>query len=212
MTLLPPDDDLDLVHTRHYETRVYHVSDQELLVRGAIADTKPPNLYVVEDPEPLEIHQMVIELRVAMPALEIREAKVLFETHPHAGCPLVAPRYQKLVGLCIARGFTHKVRELFGGPRGCTHTNALLQAMAPAVVQSMWSVSVKRDRETGRPHGTSAPEERERRVASNLDTCHIWSREGEHVAALRRGDASGFPPLPVRERLVALGRGPEDWE
>jgi len=37
--------------------------------------------------------------------------------------------------LSIARGFTHKVRGLFGGPRGCTHTTALSQAMAPEAIQ-----------------------------------------------------------------------------
>ena len=45
-----------------------------------------------------------------------------------------------LVGLSIARGFTHRVRELFGGPRGCTHTTALLQAMAPIAMQCFWSM------------------------------------------------------------------------
>jgi hypothetical protein len=212
MKLLPPDDDLELAHTREYETRVYRVSDEALLVRGAISDCKPPNLYIANDPEPLEIHRMVIELEVSVPSLEITAARVVFETHPHATCPLVAPRYQQLVGLCIARGFTHKVRELFGGPRGCTHTNALLQAMAPAVVQALWSVSVKRGRAQGRPRGTRSREDRERALATSLNTCHIWSEDGDHVAALRRGEPSGFPPLPVRDRLRALGRGPDDWE
>ena len=147
MSLLPPDDDLDLIHTRHYETRVYELSEDELLVRGAISDLKPPGLYVVDDPEPLEVHRMQLELRVGLPALEILEARVLFESHPHSRCPLIAADYQKLVGLSIARGFNRRVRELFGGERGCTHTNALLQAMAPAVVQSTWSVSVRRSRE-----------------------------------------------------------------
>jgi hypothetical protein len=211
MDLLPGDDDLDLIHTRRYETRVYHVSDQELLVRGGIADTKPPGLYVVDDDESLEIHRMAVELRVALPALEITDIGVLFETHPHSTCPLVAPRYDQLLGLCIARGFTHKVRELFGGPRGCTHTNALLQAMAPAVVQALWSVTVKGERESGRGHVPSGSKDRERRMAGSLNTCHVWDEQGDHVAALRRGERSGFPPLPIQERLRALGRDPEDW-
>jgi len=212
MTLLPPDDDLERVHTRHYETRVYRLSDQALLARGAISDLKPPNLYIEGDFEPLEMHRMVIELEVALPSLAITRAQVLFETHPHSSCPLVAPRYEQLVGLSIVRGFTHKVRELFGGPRGCTHTNALLQAMAPAVVQSIWSVSLKKGRVQGQPPAARRAEDRERAMATSLNTCHVWSEEGEHVAALRRGERSGFPPLPVRERLAALGRRPEDWE
>ena len=53
-SLLPPDDDLDIIHTRQYETRVYRVNETEMLVRGAISDMKPPGLYVLDDPEELE--------------------------------------------------------------------------------------------------------------------------------------------------------------
>ena len=212
MSLLPPDDDLDIIHTRQYETRIYQVSDHELLVRGAVSDMKPPGLYVVDDPEPMEIHQMQLELRVALPKLEITAARVVFETHPNSKCPLIANDYQKLVGLSIARGFTREIRNLFGGPNGCTHTNALLQAMAPAVVQSTWSVSVRKGRRGERSGAAISPEERAKRKAGNLNTCHIWAEDGEHVAALRSGDRAGYPPLPVRDRLRALGRDERDWE
>jgi hypothetical protein len=212
MSLLPPDDDLDLIHTRQYEARVYQVSDKELLVRGAVSDMKPPGLYVVGDPEPIEIHQMQLELRVAIPKLEITSARVVFETHPHSECPIIANDYEKLVGLSIVRGFTHKIRALFGGPNGCTHTNALLQAMAPAVVQSMWSVSVRNGRRGETSGAASSQEERERRIAGTLNTCHIWAEDGEHVAAVRRGDRAHHPPLPVQERLHALGRDESDWD
>lgn len=46
MTLLPDDDGLELIHTRLYETKVCHVAEDALLVRGAVSDTKPPGLYV----------------------------------------------------------------------------------------------------------------------------------------------------------------------
>lgn len=211
MSLLPPDDDLDLLHTRDYETRVYQLSDRELLVRGAVSDRKPPGLYVASDPEPLEMHQMQLELQVSLPDLTITRARVLFETHPHSNCPKIADDYEKLVGLSIARGFNHKIRDLFGGPKGCTHTNALLQAMAPAVVQSTWSLSVRRSRVDNEPLGARNPAEREKRIGANTNTCHIWSEDGEHIAALRRGDRSGIAPLPVRDRLRKLGLDEEHW-
>lgn len=211
MSLLPPDDDLDLIHTRRYETRIYQLSDEELLVRGAVSDTKPAGLYVVDDPEAVEIHQMQLELRLAFPRLEILEAKVLFESHPHSKCPMIALDYEKLVGLSIARGFQRKTRELFGGERGCTHTNALLNAIAPAVIQATWSVSVRAGRKLGQPVGLHSAEDREQRIAANTNTCHIWSENGEHIARLRRGEASGFPPIPIRERLRKLGRDETDW-
>lgn len=210
-SLLPDDLDLDPIHTRRYETRVYAVSDEELLVRAAVSDTKPPGLYIQGDPDALEIHQMQIELRVAYPALLITAARVVFETHPHTGCPLIADAYSKLVGLSITRGFSARVRELFGGNRGCTHTNALLQAMAPAVVQSIWSLSVRRGTTMGGQGSQITAAEREQRIAGNLNTCHVWAEDGGHVEKLRRGDTSEFPPLPVKHRLLALGRDDDAW-
>lgn len=211
MSLLPDDDDLDLIHTRNYETRVYQVADDELLVRGAVSDMKPPGLYVEGDPQPLEIHQMQIELRVSLPKLVITSARVLFETHPNSKCPIIANDYQRLVGLSIARGFNREIRDLFGGPKGCTHTNALLQAMAPAVVQSTWSVAIRKGRLGEGARSGSNPGERKKRLAGNLNTCHVWAEGGEHVAALRRGDLPRSPPLPVLERLRALGRDESEW-
>jgi len=115
------------------------------------------------------------------------------------------------VGLSIARGFNRKIRDLFGGERGCTHTNALLQAMAPAVIQATWSVSIRNSRKQGAGLGLSNAPDREERIAANVNTCHIWSEDGEHVASLRRGEVSKSPLLPVRDRLVELGRENEDW-
>jgi hypothetical protein len=211
MSLLPDDAGLDLIHTREYETKIYQISDEEILVRGAVSDRKPAGLYVVDDPDEIEIHQMQLELRVALPGLAITSARVVFETHPHSKCPLIALDYEKLVGLSIARGFTRKIRDLFGGPKGCTHTNALLQAMAPAVVQATWSVSVRQQRAAGEQDGPLSDEARERRIRGNLNTCHLWNEDGDHVAALRRGDRGDYPVVPVRDRLRALGRDEEEW-
>lgn len=211
MSLLPPDDDLDLIHTREYETRVYLLSEDEILVRGAISDQKPPGLYIAEDPKPLEVHQMQLEMRVALPSLEITSARVVFETHPHSKCPMIAADYEKLVGLSIARGFTRKIRDLFGGPKGCTHTNALLQAMAPAVVQSTWSVSIRKTRLDAKKRTEITQDELERRIRGNQNTCHIWSEDGEHVAALRRGELEHDPLIPVHDRLRELGIEDDVW-
>ncbi|MAG30271.1 MAG: hypothetical protein CL908_05170 [Deltaproteobacteria bacterium] len=211
MSLLPDDTELDLIHTRDYQTRVYQISEDELLVRGVVSDRKPPGLYVIDDPEPVEIHQMQLELRVALPKLEIRSARVVFATYPHAGCPRIADGYEKLVGLSIARGFTRKIRDLFGGPNGCAHTNALLQAMAPAIVQATWSIGVRETRRAGRTRERVTPEEAERIVKGNQNTCHLWAEGGDHLESLRRGNKRP-PLLPVQERLRELGRDESRWE
>lgn len=209
--ILPPDPDLQLIHTRTYEVRAFKVSDTEILLRGAVRDDKPAGLYVLDDVEPLTIHHMVVELRITFPMMEIIAANVQFNDFPHAECPGIAATYTQLVGLSIARGFNKRVRELFGGARGCTHTSALLQAMGPVAIQCGWSMRVAKTVEGG-PRGRQemSPEMREMAFRSNLNTCHIWDEDGDQVRRLRAGEDIGAP-LSVTKRLAALGRDPSEW-
>jgi hypothetical protein len=210
--ILPPPDDPELLplHDRDYIVRAYRRAADTLVIRGAVRDQKPPGLYIPEDVVPLTIHHMVVEIAVAVTTMEITSARAVMETHPNELCPGIEPHYDNLVGLSIARGFTHKIRELFGGPRGCTHITALLQAMAPVAVQSLWSLRV-----ANTPFGvafgprSANPEDRERSVADNLNTCHVWAEDGEYVARVRAG--GGRLPISIRRRLSELGHDPDDW-
>jgi hypothetical protein len=214
--LLPPDDELELLHTRDYQVRSYRLAPDRLLLRGAVRDRKPAGMYVPDDPEPLTIHHMVVELEVAFPSLVIEAARVLFETHPHRACPTITEHYGSLVGLSIARGFTHKVRELFGGPRGCTHTTALLQAMAPVAIQSNWSmrmvdgVQQPGDEQPVALRRPPTAEERKAMFAFNLNTCHVWAEGSDHVRAIDAGEDPEIP-LWIEDRFRALGRDPAAW-
>ena len=136
----------ELIHERAYVVRAYRSGSDKLILRGSVRDQKPPGLYILDDPEPLTIHHMIVDLTVAVPSLEIVQARAVLETHPHASCKRIEDHYGELVGLSIARGFTHKIRELFGGPRGCTHTTALLQAMAPVAMKAAMTWRVSRTR------------------------------------------------------------------
>src|SRR4029453_8498826 len=120
---------MELLHDRAYSVQVFRRSPSELVARGRVRDEKPPGMYVEDDPDPLTMHDMTVELTVAYPSLEITDVSVAFTTYPQLTCPGITDHYRGLVGVSIARGFTHRVRELFGGPRGCTHVTALLQAM-----------------------------------------------------------------------------------
>jgi hypothetical protein len=166
-------------------------------------------LYVDIDPNPLTIHHMQIDLEVAFPSLEIVGATVGIEVHPHTSCTNIEPHYDKLVGLSIARGFTHKVRELFGGPRGCTHTTALLQAMAPVAIQCMWSMRASQAKRGGMAQAPS-PEQREMAWRFNLNTCHVWAEDGDQVRQMQAG-GDFEPPIWAAERMVELGLKPEAW-
>ncbi len=153
---------------------------------------------------------MQVELEIAFPSMLILESSVLFEAHPHEECVSIIDAYSGLVGLSIARGFTHRVRELFGGPRGCTHTTALLMAMAPVAIQCIWSMQAAETRGTGEPMRRGAdlsPEEREQRWAASLNSCHVWDNEGDLVRGLRNGVEVELP-IPMRRRYAELGIEP----
>jgi hypothetical protein len=164
------------------------------------------------------MHDMTVELCVAYPSLEITAVSVEFATYPQVGCPQISDDYSGLVGVSIARGFTREVRELFGGPRGCTHVTALLQAMAPAVVQSTWSMRILTMRESGTPwppprprapEGSKGREAARAAIGPNLDTCHVWAADGELVARVEGGEV--LPQvIPVRVRLEARGMEPQE--
>lgn len=204
---------LPLLHDRSYRVRAYFEADDRMRLRGMVRDLKPAGLYVPEDTEPLMVHHMVVDLVIIYPDMEIVSAEVLLETHPHDECPRIEDHYSKLVGLSIARGFTHKVRELFAGPRGCTHTTALLLAMAPVAVQATWSMRAVASSDLDEPVAAPrrlTPEERREGMRFNIDTCHVWASDGEFVAAIDRGEEIP-PPLWAEERMRELGREPRDW-
>ena len=193
-----------MLHDREYRVRAFRLSADRLLIRGAVRDQKPPNLYIVDDDQPLTIHHMQIDLEVGFPSLEIVAAAVRFETHPHGGCPAIIDHYGGLVGLSIARGFTHKVRELFGGPRGCTHTTALLQAMAPVAVQCFWSMDAADARHGTGVERSDVPRSAPRRWSTNLNTCHVWAEDGELVTTSKPAATSGSP-IFIAKRAAELG-------
>lgn len=211
--ILPPDPPgLLLLHDREYRVRSYLLEvdgGRHLLLRGAVRDQKPAGLYLADDPDPLTIHHMQVEMEVDFPSMEIVAADVLFESHPHRECLSIVDHYGKLVGLSIARGFNNRVRDLFGGPRGCTHMTALLLAMAPVAIQSIWSMSMNdgaRD-EFDDTDGvrTVTPEQRERMMAPNLNSCHVWDEAGPVVAELRAG-GPWEEPLTITKRREDLRR------
>jgi hypothetical protein len=200
---------LPLLHTRNYDTEVY-LDGQTLKVVGSIRDFKPAGVYIDGDPEPLGIHHMTVVLDVALETLRITDVDVTFTIHPHTTCPAIVDHYDKLIGLSVSRGFNRQVRELFGGPRGCTHTTALLQAMGPVVIQSLWSVRVMQKRAAGAAPFAREPGDTNQAVLGNLNTCHIWAEDGEHVAQVRAGNWHEAP-VWITKRLVELGRDPNDW-
>jgi hypothetical protein len=207
LEMFPPDPDYIRIHTRRYEVRAFRKSDDCLMLRGVVVDEKPVGLYIESDPNPLWMHHMILDLEIQFPTLVIQKANVQFNEHPHLGCTGIVDHYKKLEGMSITRGFTSKVKELFAGPRGCTHTTALLQAMAPVAVQSMWSMRVA----SARANGVSLESMGDGpQTASPVNTCHMWEESGDLATAMREGREIEIP-LSISKRLRLLGLTDDVW-
>jgi len=207
--------DAQPLHQRRYRVQSYRNEDGTILLRGSVRDQKPAGLFIAQDPDPVTVHHMVVDLVMDPNTFVITSARVVLETHPHDICKVIEPHYDKLVGLSIARGFSAKVRELFGGPRGCTHTTALLLAMAPVAVQSMFSLQSANAQADG-SQPVDAPrrvteEQRARALAFNINTCHVWAEEGEMATAMIAGEPHEFFPLWAQRRLADLGLDADVW-
>ena len=200
----PPEGAVPVLHDREYRVQSFLLANGNLLIQGAVRDQKPPGLYVPDDPEPLVMHHMQVGLEIELPGRVIVAVHTELRSYPHPTCPSIESHYDKLVGLSIARGFTHKIRELFGGPRGCSHTTALLQAMAPIAMQSGKSIECIEAERNGEPNPIIVrPPSESWKFLTN--TCHVWAEDGPRKAEVQGG---GVQTIPVDVRLSELGRAP----
>jgi hypothetical protein len=70
--------------------------------------------------------------------LTIVDARAAMDAMPYVShCDAIVPAYRALVGVAIRPGYHEKVKELFGGIRGCTHISELAAALATAAFQTM---------------------------------------------------------------------------
>jgi hypothetical protein len=204
---------LEPIHRRNYAVRAFRLSPERILIRGVVDDRADGRRWVPWDTAPLVMHHMIIDLVVAYPSLVVEETRAVMEAHPQVLCPSIAPKYEQLNGVSIARGFTHKVREAFGGPKGCTHLTALLQAMAPVAMQATWPMALEDRRAAAAAAGFDVEHEmlppltiEERIVGSsrNLNTCHVFAEDGEIMTNLRAGRPNPVA-LTVKRRHRQLG-------
>ncbi len=195
------------VHRRVYDCEAFEDGPARMRVRGHLNDTKPLGLGLA-DGEPMAIHDMSIELIVALPDFTIVDVIAQMHVHPYDICPAVLADYRQLIGRSVTRGYSRAVRELFGGPQGCSHLGALLQAMGPVAVQASWGMATLHEPPGAAFQNEDGEADRQRRLAMNVNTCHVWAEDGPHMKAVMAGDNSGRPEW-LTERLVKLGVDPD---
>ncbi len=170
--------DSEKIHTRQIDITIYTHDSDHLIVYGELKDNRliPTYSLSMERREPVTVHGMRIAIKVELKSLTIVELEVETPQIPHKECDPVKKSLDTIVGLQLKPGFSHKVRQRVGGPKGCIHLTTLLLAMAPAALQGYWT------------HNDRNPEKRkltrEQMDHYLVDTCYVWRREGPWLKEL----------------------------
>ena len=136
---LPPPVPREPLHRRAIEIRGYKRDDGLYDVEAHLVDTKPYDFKLAAGVraagEP--IHSMWLRITVDR-ELRIVDAAAAMDAMPYVDhCNEIVPAYRKLVGLAIRPGYHQRLKELFGGVRGCTHISELAGVIATATFQTL---------------------------------------------------------------------------
>ncbi|MBM3341759.1 MAG: DUF2889 domain-containing protein [Betaproteobacteria bacterium] len=164
-----------LMHNRVIDCRGYERDDGLWDIEGHLTDAKTYTWEkrngVTDLPAGQFAHDMWIRLTIDL-NMVIHEAMAVTEASPYNGCGDFTHKFAKLKGLRIDRGWTKKIRNLIGGPYGCTHQWELLGRVAAAAYQS---TNNARQNKFPRKPGD---------MPRTFNTCHMYTAESEET--LRR--------------------------
>jgi hypothetical protein len=136
---LEPSAARELLHRRTIEIRGYKRGDGLYDVEAHLVDTKPNDFKLAAGVRAANepIHSMWLRITVDR-TLTIVDAAAAMDAMPYIEhCDKIVPAYRALVGLAIRPGYQQRVKELFGGVRGCTHITELAAAIATGAFQTM---------------------------------------------------------------------------
>ena len=172
------------IHSRTITVNSYEIDDSSLLVEGDLVDERFfPSYYYSRNEflDPGTVHDIRVEMRVSLPALEITEARASMKKSPIEECLGVESSAGRIVGLKIRPGFSRDLKERLGGIAGCLHMTTLIYHMGAAAVQGMWA-ALSRKREGGATKSMDYDSE----ILKN--SCWLWREDGpfyEKVISLK---------------------------
>lgn len=163
-----------LAHTRTYDCKGYEREDGLWDIEGRLIETKPFSLRMNLGSRELAageaMHDMWMRITID-DDLNIHDAIAATDAGPFAPCGDITHKFGQLKGKRIGRGWTKELREIFGGPHGCTHHWELLGRLATVAYQTTYTKNRGKQRKPGEiPH--------------QFNTCHMYSANS--VETLRR--------------------------
>lgn len=169
-----------LLHTRHVTCKGYLRDDGLLDIEGQMQDiaSNAAELLYRNLEAGGTIHNMRLHLIVDQ-VLTIQAARAFIDESPTPFCPQIETAYAALVGQTIGPGFTHKVKVLFGGTRGCTHLSELLGPMATTAFQTLYALQREK-------HGSASllPDTPVVDRPATINTCHALHEDGQPAQRL----------------------------
>jgi hypothetical protein len=165
-----------LKHTRAIRIDAYARDDGLWDIDAHISDTKTRETHLASGTRPpgAPVHDLWLRVTIDI-GLDIVAVEAVSDAVPYPGyCDTIASAYQKLVGLNLARGFRHGVKQRLAGIQGCTHLTELAQVLPTAAIQAFaGDVIDTRD-------GARAGDQIEKPF--QLDRCHALRTDGAAVA------------------------------
>ncbi len=162
----------EALHSRAIDCRGYRRADGLWDIEARMTDSKTyafSNAYRGEIGPGEPLHDMWLRLTLDDDFV-VRAVEARTDAGPYRVCPDITPRFAKLVGLTIGRGWNQKVREALGGVRGCTHLVDLLRPIATVAYQTIRSARKR------------APDaETPSRRPPHIGRCHALRSDGEVV-------------------------------
>jgi Protein of unknown function (DUF2889) len=161
---LPPAAARKTVHTRTYDCRGYEREDGLWDIEGHLVDTKSftwKNRAGRDLPAGEPAHDMWMRLTIDRDG-NIHDAVAVTDAGPFSPCGDITPKFAALKGKRIGRGWTKALKDLIGGPHGCTHHWELLGRIATVAYQTTYGANRSKPRKAGE-------------LPYQFNTCHMYA-------------------------------------
>jgi len=113
--------DIRAIYHRTKQSNIYPLGADRYLIEALLKD---------------EVHDVVVEVEVVFPSLEIVAARSEIRNGPFTNvCNMTHVNMEKLVGMNVGRGFTTAARGVIGGNTGCHRVSELIVEIAQAAYQ-----------------------------------------------------------------------------
>jgi hypothetical protein len=113
--------DVRAIFHRSKQSSIYPLGGDRFLIEAKLND---------------EVHDVIVEVEVVHPSLEIVAARSEIRNGPFTNvCNMTHVNMQKLVGMNVGRGFTGAARAAIGGGAGCHRVSELIVEIAQAAYQ-----------------------------------------------------------------------------